>query len=78
MSNTVNITVDNQAQAAYIKFTNNTITKTVVVTDDLNVDLDAEGTIVGLEILSLTKDVNQAMLDLLFSREPNISAKIIG
>jgi excisionase family DNA binding protein len=49
----MNISYDRGADAAYLKLSNLKITKTKSVSDFCNVDLDAEGHVVGIELLSI-------------------------
>jgi uncharacterized protein YuzE len=44
-------TVDREARAAYIHLGAGEVARTILVTDTLNVDLAADGTVVGVELL---------------------------
>jgi excisionase family DNA binding protein len=47
------ISYDRGADAAYLKLSNRKVAKTTSVSDSCNVDLDAEGHVVGIELLSV-------------------------
>lgn len=47
------LTVDRKANAAYIKISSRPVAKTVPVTDECAVDLDAKDRVVGIELLSI-------------------------
>ena len=49
------ISFDRKADASYIKLSNKKINKTISVSDYCNVDLDLEGAVVGIELLFISK-----------------------
>jgi len=49
------ISIDRQADACYLKLSSKQIQKTVCVTDSCNVDIDADGRVVGIEILLISQ-----------------------
>ncbi len=49
------VSFDRKADASYIKLSNNGITKTAIVSDYCNVDLDEEGRVVGIELLFISQ-----------------------
>jgi uncharacterized protein YuzE len=49
------MTVDNEVQAAYISLTKNSVASTVVVTDNIIIDFDDNGQIIGIEIMNSGK-----------------------
>lgn len=55
MSTTVS--VDTNVGAAYIQFTDEPVAKTIEETPSVQVDLDATGTVVGVEVLDLTAEL---------------------
>jgi len=59
------ITYDSEADALYIKFQKATVAETHQVNDDLSVDLDEQGHIVGLEVLFASKQIPRSELALL-------------
>ena len=46
------LTVDREAQAAYLRLTDHPVARTVQVSPDVLVDLDSGGEAVGVELLS--------------------------
>lgn len=54
---TISIKIDVQADAAYIKLLDAQVHSTVSLTDDVNIDLDAHGRVIGLEVLTLEADI---------------------
>jgi len=54
------ITLDKEADAAYIYFKEispGEVTKTIQLNEYMNVDLDAEGTTLGIEIIDASKNL---------------------
>lgn len=49
------ISIDRQADASYIKLSSKHIQKTVFVSDSCRVDIDAEGKVVGIELLFISQ-----------------------
>lgn len=49
------ISFDRKADASYIKLSNKKISKTIPVSDICNVDVDAEGGVVGIELLFISQ-----------------------
>jgi uncharacterized protein YuzE len=49
------IEYDNQADAIYIRLQEKQVTRTVEVEDGLNIDLDENGKLIGLEVLDATE-----------------------
>ncbi len=52
------ITIDRDANAAYIRLSRETSVRTEVLNDFVNVDLDSSHRVVGIELLSLDKKVS--------------------
>ena len=52
------ISLDREADAGYIKISNSKIAKTVYVSDYCNIDLAEDGTIVGIELLFISRYVS--------------------
>lgn len=50
------LTYDPEARAAYIRLTDAMIVVTREVTENVLLDLDVDGNLVGVEILNVTKD----------------------
>ncbi|GAW54730.1 DUF2283 domain-containing protein [Nocardioides sp. PD653] len=48
----ITIEVDTEARAAYIKLSDNDVSRTVAFDDTVQIDLDESGAAVGIEILS--------------------------
>lgn len=51
------ITIDREADAAYIRFSREVTVLTEVLNDFVNVDLDSSHRVVGIELLSLDEEV---------------------
>lgn len=49
----VSVKLDCDAGAAYLRLSTNSVARTVEFSDDINVDLDAMGVVVGVELLDL-------------------------
>lgn len=49
----VSVKVDRDAGAAYLRLSTNSVTRTVEFSEDIYVDLDAMGVVVGVELLDL-------------------------
>ncbi len=56
------VTYDSDANAAYIRLSNEVILESEEVSDGIVLDYDAEGKIVGLEILDARKHLTSATL----------------
>jgi len=54
---TYNMTVDLQVNCAYLKLSQNKIAKTQELTDYVNLDLDADDVIRGIELLALDASI---------------------
>lgn len=50
---TIKITVDTELDVAYIRLSSNKVARTVELTDDVMVDVDALGVVIGVEVLAL-------------------------
>ena len=50
------MTYDRKAEAIYIYINKAKIDKTVVLNDNVNIDLDSAGNMVGMEILGVSND----------------------
>lgn len=53
----VTLSVDTSIGAAYIQFADTRVAETIEETPDIQVDVDATGTVVGVEVLNLTADL---------------------
>ena len=49
------IEYDNQVDAIYIRLQEKQVTRTVEIEDGLNIDLDENGKLIGLEVLDATE-----------------------
>jgi len=59
------ITIDKEANAAYIyfkKISPGEVVKTISLNDSINIDLDAEGRTLGIEILDASKNLPSVAL----------------
>lgn len=55
------ITHDSIADAVYMYLSNERVARTVVVNDDVNIDIDAHGEAVGIEVLNAS--TQQSFID---------------
>lgn len=53
----IDIEIDREADAGYIRLLGDPVERTESVTDEVNVDLDRQGRVVGIEVLSLGAEV---------------------
>ena len=63
----ITLSVDVNLGAAYIELTDEPIVETVEVTPSVQVDIDKSGTVVGVELLSLTADLPIEVMDRMFN-----------
>lgn len=45
------VTYDHDAQALYVEIADGTVVRTIHVYDNVNLDLDADGRVLGIEVL---------------------------
>lgn len=57
MPNHVTLSVDTSVGAAYIQFTDAPVAETIEETPGIQVDIDAAGVVVGVEVLNLAVDL---------------------
>lgn len=62
MSSTRKIEIDVTVNAAYVRLSDEPVTRTVSVTDDVLLDLDNMGVAVGVEVLDIGADIPFARL----------------
>lgn len=53
MTNLLKIEVDNEMSTGYVTFSRGEVSQTLALGDDLNIDLDRTGKVIGLELLDL-------------------------
>ena len=56
-SSAVVLEVDAVAEAAYVRFSESDVARTVAFNDEINIDLDAFGVVVGIEVLDLAAEI---------------------
>src|SRR5262245_9437204 len=66
MNSRIVLNVDTDVGAAYLKLTDEPIVETVEVTPDVQVDVDATGTVVGIELLDLSAEIPTEILNRTF------------
>lgn len=57
-SSQVNVSVDTEADAAYVSVCDHAVVRTVAFAPDVMIDLDDANTIVGIEFLTLAAEVD--------------------
>lgn len=62
-SSTVRVDLDLSADAAYIGLSEEPVVRTVSLTDEVMVDLDEMGVVVGVEVLSLSAEIPFSRLE---------------
>jgi excisionase family DNA binding protein len=67
------ITYDPEVDALYISFSNGSRDKQQPITDEMTLDLSADGSVLGVEILDATQNYGHDILDLNFSLLGEIS-----
>lgn len=58
------LTYDPDVNAAYLYFSSEKIIRTEEIRDDLNIDWDAQGSMVGMEFLDARKQIPSTLLEL--------------
>ena len=53
----VHLTIDRDADAAYIRLSSEPVARTVEINDSVLVDVDSMGVVVGIEVLDLDADI---------------------
>lgn len=66
------VTIDRDANAAYIRLSREVSVRTEVLNDFVNVDLDSSNLVVGVELLSLYEEVPFEELAVKYHLSPNI------
>jgi uncharacterized protein YuzE len=74
----IELSVDTNLGAAYIELTDEEIVETVELTPNVLVDIDATGTIVGVELLSLTAYLPIGDLERAFRFPPSVDAQLLS
>lgn len=57
MGNRITLSVDTSVGAAYINLSGEPVVETIELNPDVQVDLDASGAVVGVELLNLAADI---------------------
>jgi uncharacterized protein YuzE len=70
------IRYDTEAGAYYLKLTEGPVARTVHISDDVMVDLDSDGQVHGIELLSAPTALSDAERSELFRRFPQAEAAI--
>jgi uncharacterized protein YuzE len=68
----ITMSLDTALNVAYIELTDEPVAETVALNPNVNVDLDAAGTVVGVELLSLAADLPVADLLTRFTLPPMV------
>jgi uncharacterized protein YuzE len=78
MNSSFSVSVDIDLQCAYITLSTNEIIETRFLSDQLNVDLDEFGFVVGIECLNLSADIPFPQLEKDFHLHSSMTAKVIS
>ncbi|OBK91491.1 DUF2283 domain-containing protein [Mycolicibacter sinensis] len=57
MSGDITLSIDTEVDAAYIKVSDHSVAKTIEISDDVQIDIDSTGTLVGVELLDLAAEI---------------------
>ena len=76
MISDINIELDTEISTGYITFSKGLVASTVALTDELNIDLDAQGKVVGLELLQLDAKVPKERLVTEFHLDAQLIEKL--
>lgn len=76
MISDINIELDTEISTGYITFSKGLVASTVALTDELNIDLDAQGKVVGLELLQLDARVPKERLVTEFHLDAQLIEKL--
>jgi uncharacterized protein YuzE len=68
------VSYDPAARATYVKWEMGPVASTVAIGDLVNVDVDADGSPLGVEFLVLPNNVSQDMIDRVIGRFPQLKA----
>ncbi len=74
---TITLNVDTNVGAAYIQLSDEPIVETVEVTPSVQVDVDATGTVVGVELLNLAADLPVEVLNSTFRFPAPVDAQLL-
>jgi len=87
MTNSIEVRVDSDLDAAYIRLSDQQVARTIEMTDEVYVDLDEFNMVVGLEVLSLDavipfsrlkdeRHVHSDVIELLRRIQPSVAASM--
>jgi uncharacterized protein YuzE len=62
MSKRFSVELDEASSMAYVTFSGGPVAKTVAINDDLNIDLDENGNVLGIEYLNLKVELPEERL----------------
>ena len=71
------ITYDQDADELYIRFSNKKVNKTVEASDKTFIDLDAQGNIMGIEMLFVSKTLYPAAIKEIVLQSANNKGQVI-
>jgi uncharacterized protein YuzE len=74
----ITLSVDTYVGAAYIQLSDEPIVETIELTPSVQVDVDATGTVVGVELLSLAAELPIDVLDRTYRFPPSIDAEMLS
>jgi uncharacterized protein YuzE len=77
MTRRITLSVDTSVGAAYIQLSDEPIVETVEVTPAVQVDVDATGTVVGVELLNLAADLPVEVLNRSFQFPTPVDAQML-
>jgi uncharacterized protein YuzE len=78
MTRRITVEIDTNVGAAYIELSDEPIVETVEVTPSVQVDVDATGTVVGVELLSLDADLPVELLERAYQFPAPVDAQMLS
>jgi uncharacterized protein YuzE len=76
MTTSIRIDVDNEMSTGYVSFSRLEVSRTVSISDLVNLDLDLSGNVVGLELLDLNAKLPEGRLVKEFRLDANLVQKL--
>ena len=76
MSKQFSVELDELSAMAYVTFSDGPVAKTIAINDDLNIDLDVHGNVLGIEYLNLHAELPEDRLITEFKMDAELVHKL--
>lgn len=76
MSKQFSVELDELSAMAYVTFSDGPVAKTIAINDDLNIDLDEHGNVLGIEYLNLHAELPEDRLITEFKMDAELVHKL--